>query len=250
MNNDAFYDDESLPLPPPPLPPGEPELPEKLDFRILLEALLRSPQALAARLAEPGHGATKIFAVIALVSFLVFGVILGCFAKHEQLWAAPLKVSAGVFIAGAICFPSLYIFSTLAGARMSLPQLAASLAGALALAGLLLLGFSPAIWIFAESTDSLGFMGFLGIAAWIITVLFAAKFLYGAIRLSGATLLAPLRVWGAIFMLVSLQMTTSLSPILGHSDKFLTQEKKFFIHHWVESLDKSVQQKAAAPVRN
>jgi hypothetical protein len=145
-------------------PPPTPENPlgGKPDLKTLFETLLRQPQALVARLAEPGHDATSRFTGLAFVSFLFFGLVLGCFAKNEQLWAAPAKITAGLLVSGLICFPSLYIFSTLAGARVSISQLAACLAGALALAGLLLLGFAPAVWIFAESTDSLGFMGTLG----------------------------------------------------------------------------------------
>ena len=134
-------------------PPLDPPLPDKLDFKSLFELLLRRPHALVPRLGEPDHGVTGRFALMAAGSILLFGVVLGCFAKNEQLWAAPAKVTAGLLFAGVICFPSLYIFSTLAGARVSISQLAACLAGALALAGLLLLGFAPAIWIFAESTD-------------------------------------------------------------------------------------------------
>lgn len=222
-------------------PPLEAPLPEKLDLRILFEALLRRPHDLVARLASPGHDATPRFALITLVSFLLFGVVLGCFAKHEQLWAAPLKISAGILIAGAICFPSLYIFSTLAGAKTSVTQLAACLAGALALAGLLLLGFSPAIWIFTESTDSFAFMGFLALAAWGVSVVFALRFLLAAIRSTGGSQAAPLGIWCAVFLLVTLQMTTSLRPILGRSDDLLTSEKKFFLQHWTDTFGKSLQ---------
>lgn len=237
MNTTAPTD---LPQP----PPLDAPLPEKLDLKILFEALLRRPRELMTRLGQPGHGATGKFAIMAIISFLLFGVVLGCFAKHEQLWAAPLKVSAGMLIAGAICFPSLYIFATLAGARTSVSQLSACLAGALALAGLLLLGCSPALWIFAESTDSFGFMGFLVLAAWGISVIFALKFLLAAVRAAGASQVAPLVIWSGIFLLVTLQMTTSLRPILGRSDKLLTQEKKFFLQHWADVADKSLGQKS------
>jgi fatty acid desaturase len=126
-----------------------------------------------------------------ILSMLLFGFVLGCFAKHEQLWSAPAKITAGLIFSGMICFPSLYIFATLAGARVTISQLAACLAGALALAGLLLLGFAPAVWIFAESTDSLGFMGSLAIGAWIIAVTFAFKFRTPDLG----------RVWGALMMI-------------------------------------------------
>src|SRR6187431_16683 len=99
----------NTPVQPPPL---EPPLPEKLDLKTLFEALLRRPQALVARLTTPDHGATGRFALMAILSILLFGFVLGCFAKHEQLWAAPVKITAGLIFSGLICFPSLYIFST------------------------------------------------------------------------------------------------------------------------------------------
>jgi hypothetical protein len=222
-------------------PPLEAPLPETPDFKSLFEALLRRPQALVTRLADGRHGATPKFVAMVVVSFLLFGLVLGCFAKHEQLWAAPAKITAGLLFAGVICFPSLYIFSTLAGARVSISQLAACLAGALALAGLLLLGFAPAVWIFAESTDSLGFMGTLGVGAWVIALLFAMRFLKAVVRATGGTQKGPVFIWCGVFLLVTLQMTTTLRPILGRSpDVFLTQEKKFFLQHWGDTFDDSL----------
>jgi len=220
------------PQPPPqPLQP-EPPLPEKPDTKSLFEALLRRPHALMARLADGNHGATGRFVMLTVVSFLLFGVVLGCFAKHQQLWAAPVKITFGLLFSAVICFPSLYIFSTLAGARVSVSQLGTCFAGALALAGLLLLGFVPAVWIFAESTDSFGFMGSLAVGAWIIAVMFALRFLKSVISATGGTQPGPLIIWNTVFLLVTLQMTTSLRPILGHSDHLLTQEKRFFLQHW------------------
>ena len=112
--------------------------------------------------------------------------------------------------------------------------------GALALAGLLLLGFSPAIWIFAESTNSFGFMGLLALVSWGISVLFALRFLHSAVKAAGGHQKAPLMVWSGIFLLVTLQMTTSLRPIIGQSEKFLTSEKKFFLQHWGDTMGKSL----------
>jgi len=231
---------------PPQPPPLEAPLPENPDMKSLFEALLRRPQALIARLADGNPGTTRRFAIMAGVSFLLFGLVLGCFAKHEQLWAAPAKITLGLLFSGVICFPSLYIFSTLAGARVSIPQLTACLAGALALAGLLLLGFAPAVWIFAESTDSLGFMGSLALAAWIIAVIFALRFLKSAIFATGGTQQGPLMIWSGVFLLVTLQMTTSLRPILGRSKTRLTQEKMFFLQHWGNTFGATLEPPAAS----
>lgn len=216
-------------------PPLEPPLPERPDLRTLFESLLRRPAALVSLLGEPGHSATPKLLGLAAVSALVFGLVIGTFAMHEQLWAAPLKITAGLAIATLICFPSLYIFASLGGARISAGHLAACLAGAMALAGLLLLGFAPAVWIFTQSTDSLGFMGFLALAAWAISLAFGLGFLNRALKASRATRGGPFAIWAAIFALVTLQMSTSLRPILGRSTELLTSEKKFFLQHWTET---------------
>lgn len=220
--------------------PVEPPLADHPDLKSLFEALLRRPQVLVAHFAGSNSGTIGKFGLMALVSFLLFGFVLGCFAKHDQLWAAPLKISIGLAFAGVICFPSLYIFATLAGARISINQAAGCLAGAIALAGLLLLGFAPAVWIFAESTDSFGFMGTLALAAWMIAMHFSMRFLKSAVFATGGTQKAPMLVWSTVFFLVTLQMTTSLRPILGNSDQLLTHEKKFFLQHWGDTFAESL----------
>jgi hypothetical protein len=230
-----------IPQPPPfiPTPPSaEPALPEKLDTRALFEALLRSPRSLVQRLADPGTGALGRFLAIAVGSMLVFGLVLGSFAMKDQLWAAPLKITAGLLIAGLICFPSLYIFSCLAGSRAGASQLAATLAGMLALAGVLLLGFAPAVWIFTQATRSYSFMGLLALVPWFVALLFGFRFLKSAVSASGATSNGPVLLWASIFLVVTLQMSTSLRPIIGTSERFLTDEKKFFLQHWIDSADK------------
>jgi len=244
-----WYSPQSQPPPsPPPAPPGEPPLPGTLDLRSLFEALLRSPRALVRRLADPGHGAFIPFVLIAMLSLVVFGGVLGSFAMGTQMWTAPLKITAGLLIAGVICFPSLYIFSCLAGSQAGASQLAATLAGMLALSGLLLLGFAPAVWIFTQATDSLGFMGALALLLAGVALVFGFRFLKDAVGSTGAVSKGPFSVWSIIFLLVTLQMTTSLRPILGTSDRLLTDEKKFFLQHWIESAGEELpgKQKTAA----
>ena len=232
-----------IPQPPPYYPHPqhpEPPLPEKLDMHSIFEALLRSPKALIQRLAHPGHGALIPFLLLAVISMAVFGLVLGTFAMHEQIWAAPLKITAGLLLSGLICFPSLYIFSCLAGSQAGASQLAATLAGMLALAGLLLLGFAPAVWIFTQATNGYGFMGFIALATWFIAVAFGFRFLGSAITSTGANSRIPLVVWSCIFLVVTLQMSTSLRPIIGRSDRFLTNEKLFFLQHWIASSGESL----------
>ncbi|MFC7336708.1 hypothetical protein ACFQY0_05935 [Haloferula chungangensis] len=240
------------PSPPTPSAPSRndhplPPLPENPNLRDLFEALLRRPAELAGHQASGGTRALKSFTLLAIISMLVFGFVLGTFAYGTQLWAAPLKVGLGLVFAGIICFPSLYIFSSLAGCQASATRLAATLAGMLALAGLLLLGCAPAIWIFAQGTGSFGFMGTLSIGAWLIALVFAFRFIRTVLEEHGTTQKSPMRIWCVIFLLVTLQLTTSLRPILGHSDKLLTDEKKFFLAHWSETFAESLPTDSDAP---
>ncbi|MDB6079897.1 MAG: ABC-type transport system, permease component [Akkermansiaceae bacterium] len=236
-------------LTPEPLPPESEQPPTAaepspltgpLDAKKIFDALLRSPKALVDRLAEPGHGATGPLVAILLFSIVAYGIVLGSFAMGMQLWAAPAKIAAGLLISATICFPSLYIFFSLAGSRITAGHLASTMAAMLALGGLLLLGFAPAIWIFTQATDSFGFMGMLALAPWFVALYFGSRFLFHAARATGATSNGPIHLWGVIFLLVTLQMTTSLRPILGRSDRFLTDEKRFFLQHWFSSLDKEL----------
>ena len=48
---------------------------------------------------------------------------------------------------------------------------------------------------------------------------------------------AGLNTWIVIFMLVMLQMSTALRPLVGTADTFLPEEKKFFLTHWGDCLD-------------
>ena len=241
MNNETI--DEINPPSPPELPPI-PDLNSKPGYREIFEGLLRSPQQLVPLLERSGNRIPIKLAVIALSSFLLFGFVLGCFAKHEQLWAAPLKMVGGMAFASLICFPSLYVFSTLAGGRFSPRLLFTCLTGSLALMGLLLLGFAPAVWIFVESTNSLGFMGFLSLFAWLISLMFGFRFLMTCNRLNGATQASPIVLWSMVFIVVTLQLSTSLRPILGRSDRFLQlEEKRFFLQHWFQTMDQDLVQK-------
>ncbi|BCX46639.1 hypothetical protein HAHE_05470 [Haloferula helveola] len=236
MNNDN----------PPPIPGSEPSapaphpLPDSSKLRDLFEALLRRPADLAGHECIERPRSLANLGIMALVSMLVFGFVLGTFAYHEQLWAAPLKLGAGLLFAGLICYPSLYIFSCLAGSTASAGRLGSLLGAMLALAGLLLLGFAPAVWIFTQGTRSFGFMGTLSVGSWLVALVFAFRFILTALRVHGAKQKGPLAIWCFIFLLVTLQLTTSLRPILGTSDRFLTDEKKFFLQHWAESAGENL----------
>lgn len=251
------YNDEVRSGATPPIPPAiprstaarpmdrgeieEPPMPTDPGMRELFEALLRRPGDLARVFDGPAFGRLLVKLLgIASVSLLVFGFVLGCFSRHEQLWAAPVKVLAGMLFAALICYPSLYVFSTLAGARFSPKALLLCLAGALALGGMLLLGLAPALWIFVESTASFGFIGFLALSAWAVAMFFALRFIKSCAGSGGGVSSGPVVVWSLLFLLVTLQLSTTLRPLLGRSEKFIqVEEKRFFLEHWAMTASES-----------
>ena len=135
-----------------------------------------------------------------------------------------------------ICLPSLYIFSALTGTSLGMKEIALGMAGSLALIAALLLGFTPVLWVFSQSTSSEAFFGFLVLVTWLIALFFGTGFLLKTLTQSGTTKTAPLRIWIGIFLLVTLQMSTTLRPLIGRSDTLFTSEKRFFLEHWNLSL--------------
>ena len=141
-------------------------------------------------------------------------------------------------IAQKTAAPSLYIFSCLSGSPARLSQVFGFLAGLLALSAILLIGFAPVAWVFSASTKSVAGMGALHLLFWIVATWFGLRFLMAGLRQFAPKSSDAVKVWAVIFILVQLQMMTALRPLIGKSDTFLPQEKKFFIAHWLDCLGK------------
>jgi len=158
--------------------------------------------------------------------------VVGTFSRGDQLWIAPLKITVGLLLSTLICLPSLYIFGCLSGSQARLTEMAGLVAGLLALMALLLLGFAPVAWLFSESTQSICWMGGLHLVLWAIATGFGLRFVAAGFKATKARSPFGLVAWSIIFVLVMLQMTTALRPILGTADTLLPVEKKFFLKHW------------------
>ena len=83
-------------------------------------------------------------------------------------------------------------------------------------------------------------MAALHIGLWAIGIMFGLRLLEAMGHLLGRSARTHLKLWSVIFIVVCLQMMTTLRPIVGTSDHLLPSEKKFFLAHWAETLrDKS-----------
>jgi hypothetical protein len=202
-----------------------------------IDAILRHPRRVIFQLEQPGAG--KLIAMMLLVAVacsVIYGVVAGTFSGGPQLWNAPVKIAAGLMISALICLPSLYIFTCLSGSRARPKEVCGLLAGLLMLMTILLIGFAPVVWIFSQSTESLAWMGALHLIFWLIATGFGLRFLTTGLSRSQPKSFWGFRAWVVIFLLVTMQMTTSLRPIIGRADTFLPKDKQFFLAHWGDFL--------------
>ena len=197
-----------------------------------LETLLRRPGSIVHELREGNRTVLGWLVVTAAVSLLLFGLLLGAFSGGVQWIASPLKVLGGALASAVICLPSFYVFSCLGGADMQLRAAVGLLAALVALVGVILVAFGPVVWLFSQATDAAGFIGFLALVAWVLGLAFAFRMVFRAARAFGVTNRGHLVLWFGLFVLVTLQMSTSLRPLVGKADTVLPTEKRFFIEHW------------------
>lgn len=202
-----------------------------------IEAMLREPRRVMFQLRQPRPGGViAALLLVAVVCILIYGIVVGTFSGGDQLWAAPVKIAAGMLISALICLPSLYIFSCLSGSQARLVEVFGLVAGLLMLMTVLLIGFAPVAWVFSQSTESVAAMGALHLVFWFISTYFGLRFLKDGFAHLNAKSSSGLQIWMLIFLLVALQMTTALRPIIGKAPTLLPTEKKFFVSHWMENL--------------
>ena len=203
-----------------------------------LDALLKRPGQLIYQLHHAPRGRiVAVLASVTLVCLTLYGLGVGSFSGHEQWWAAPAKIVLGTVVSALICLPSLYIFACLGGADLRLGPLCGTLVAVLCLNALLLIGFAPVAWVFSQSTDSLALIGGLHLVFWVVGAIFALRLLWMMLDfINPAASKSYLKLWFAVFLLVCLQMTTALRPIVGRGDTFLPTKKLFFLAHWGKNL--------------
>jgi hypothetical protein len=238
---------------PPPLPQSvrhrqqfafEP-MPQKQSGIGLIETLLKHPGRIIYELQKNWRPwLSGWFLIFAVIGVAAYGLVVGSFAGGNQMWVAPAKLALATVLSVLICLPSLYIFTCLAGIDSRLRSVAGILFAAVALSALLLIGFAPVAWIFSQSTDSVAFMGALHLVIWGIAIGFGLRLIAAMSRLLNGYGPGHIQLWSVIFVLVCLQMLTTLRPILGKSDHFLPGEKKFFLAHWLETADGAADNKS------
>jgi hypothetical protein len=222
------------PQPDPPLGEAEGDRQPIASLVASVEAILREPRRVLYQLSQPSQGRlTRDLLLLTLVCAIIYGLVVGTFSGGDQLLAAPVKIAGGLFLSAVICLPSLYIFCCLSGGRARLGEVCGLFAAFLALMTMLLMGFAPVAWVFSQSTASAAAMGALHLLFWFIATGFGLRLLGRGFHHHGAQG-GMMRIWTVIFLLVALQMTTALRPLVGTAPTALPTTKQFFVSHWME----------------
>ena len=207
----------------------------------LVAAVLKDPAHIAAAIANRDKLTTAILLLLGtgLAGLAVFGIAVGLFGGWPVAAMDAIKMPLVGFCALLLCFPSLYVFSCVAGMPLSIPQTLALGSACFAMMGLILVGLAPVAWLFAVSTSSMGFVAMLVFLLWLVAIGFAGRFVD---KLRAAPLFqrqAGLKLWFAILMLVTVQMATCMRPMLEKPGErgWFTSEKQFFLAHFGHALN-------------
>jgi hypothetical protein len=174
-------------------------------------ARLLRPQEDTAAIEADGRSIVRLL-LGAVLCFAAYGATAGLFQGGAQVGWSAVKAPLIVLGTALLCLPSLYVFATLAGARLSPARFAFVVAAFLALLGLLALGLIPINWLFSVSSRSLLFVVWLHLSSWILAVMLARRFLRAVFEEEGPR--RAVGVWLVLFVVVSLQVTTCLRPVL------------------------------------
>lgn len=206
-----------------------------------IDILLRRPDALLLAAERDGLPATLLrLSLLALAGLLAYGLVVGSFAGGVQWWAAPAKIALGTALCGAICFPSLYICLSLCGAQVRMSQVLVLLLGTSASTALFLGGFAPVTWVFSTSSTLVPFVGALHLLVWTISLFGSQRIIRNGLAEIGARHTGVTTLWGIVLFVTTLQMMTVLRPLVGSAPQLLDRERKFFLQHWGETIQASV----------
>jgi hypothetical protein len=191
--------------------------------------LLRPDEMAAAGDAEPASALRRVLG--ACLCFAAYGATAGLFQGGAQIAWAAVKTPLIVLGASLLCFPSLYVFATLAGARLDFARSCSVLSSFLALLGLLAVGLIPVNWLFSVSSRSLLFVVWLHVIAWLLAVWLGKRLLAAVMPEDRAR--QALGLWLVLFVVVSFQVATCLRPLLWRDPQSAVFEtgRLFFMEH-------------------
>ena len=176
-------------------------------------------------------------ALVTVVGCALFGFAVGSFV---DLKVAALDAAKMVGIAAfsfVLCFPTLYVFATISGSKLSASRLAVLGLVCTATFGSLLAALSPILWLFSVSTENAAFIVVLSCILAALALGFVARPIVAAAEKGIVANRAGLHMWLVVFAVVALQTVTLVRPMLAPIGTPRTPEGKcFFLMHFGDSV--------------
>jgi hypothetical protein len=211
------------------------------------DELLKTPERTAARSREGGAGGTPWAGLLvgSAVLCALYGAAAGSFQGGAQIAIAAFKAPLIALGSLALCVPSLYVFSALAGARFTPRGFLENVAGFAALLTLVLVGLLPIGWLFSVGSRSRLLMVWFHVVAWSIALAFGHRFL--SFSVGEGRPRAALVLWTGLLALVSFQLATQLRPVLWRPEGGAVFEsgKRFFTEQLGRAADRDAQAEKA-----
>ena len=181
-----------------------------------------------------------------LAAFLSFVTVVGCalfgFAvgSFVDLKVAALDAAKMVGVAAfsfALCFPTLYVFATISGSKLSASRLAVLGLVFTATLSCLLAALSPILWLFSVSTEKAAFIVVLSCLLAALALGFVTRPIAAAAEKGIVANRAGLHMWLVVFAVVALQTVTLVRPMLAPIGTPRKPEGKcFFLMHFGEAV--------------
>ena len=176
-------------------------------------------------------------ALVSAVGCALFGFAIGSFV---DLKVAALDAAKMVGIAAfsfVLCFPTLYVFATISGSKLSAARLAVLGLVCTATLGSLLAALAPILWLFSVSTEKVAFIVFLSCFLAALSLVFVARPVAAAAEKGIVVNKVGLHLWLVVFAVVALQTVTLVRPLLAPiGTPRMPEGKCFFLMHFGDSV--------------
>ncbi len=158
----------------------------------LVDVLLRDRETVSS---EEALGRMRVASLVIIILLLgaMYGIFMGVYgmSSREVLEYRPMvssmwKVPALFLLTLLICFPSLYVFSTLLGSRLSFLATLKALLGIVAITVTVLASFGPIVAFFSVSTENYAFMKLLNVVFFAVAGLLGVGALLMALPVFGS----------------------------------------------------------------
>lgn len=221
--------------------PKEPEPLEPLEdptLTSILDALLRSPARLLDAVRDE-EGTTPRLLVIGVIGLAATGLAMATWSGGAQLAIVPVKLAVLAIVTALVCMPSLHVLSALSGGTQSIRETLGAMSMGLALTAVLGLALAPIAWVLSAATSSIALAGTLYLVVFLIAAGFGLGLVRRALGTSAGTTVRGLGAWSVMFVIVALQLGTTLRPLVGPFDGFWLHERTFFLAHFIDCLGRA-----------